>query len=86
MSTRCRRHSRLYCVATDCVAEQNKKDRTTYSHSTGADDGTPILGVNSEGNPTMKLGGGLTMDVTDGSIGFSTGGGFSIDTPSSSDY
>jgi len=37
------------------------------------------VGVNSEGHVTMGLGGGLTMDLNDSSLGISTGPGFSID-------
>lgn len=43
------------------------------------DDNVGTLGVNTEGDLTVGLGNGLTLDVEDGSLGIEILPGFSVD-------
>lgn len=76
---RCTRHSKINCNYGSCVAERDRRTGTSSSN-----DNSGQIGMNTDGHLTYGLGSGLTMDMSDGSLGISTGGGFSIDTDSSS--
>lgn len=62
----CREHGRTYCTDSTCKLEERPDNAGSVS-------------INSEGNLSIGLGGGLAIDPTDGSIGFQVGG-FTIDT------
>jgi hypothetical protein len=44
-----------------------------------SDDNIGQLGVNTEGDLTIGLGNGLTLDAEDGSLGLEVAPGFSVD-------
>lgn len=71
----CEKHRRYACYETLC----RERDRFRGSSVSSSSGDLGSLGINTEGNVTFGLGSGLTYDVSDGSIGLSTGPGFSVD-------
>lgn len=61
----CQNHHRTYCPETECKRTE--------------DDGSGQLSINTSGDLAMGVGGGLAIDLEDGSIGVQTGG-ITIDT------
>lgn len=76
MSGTCKPHGRYNCYDYKCKQEREKKEA---SSSSSYNDNSGQIGINSEGNLTIGLGSGITMDTEDGSIGFGVGG-YSVDT------
>lgn len=72
MNPYCQRHYRYRCQEAMC------RPRSSTSYGSRSSDFGGI-GINTEGNLTMGLGGGLTMDMEDGSLGMSVLPGFSVD-------
>lgn len=68
----CKKHGRKYCYYSECKGQS--------SSSSSSADNSGQIGINTDGNLTVGLGSGLTMDMSDGSLGFQTSPGFSIDT------
>jgi hypothetical protein len=62
----CTEHSRIYCATSACKREE-------YGSRSGADNSSSVT-VNTEGHMSIGLGGGLSIDPVDGSIGIQVGG------------
>lgn len=82
----CRTHGRYRCTDRLCVSRARGGSGLGVSRSGGyrssypdPSDNSGDIGINSEGNMTIGLGGGMVIDTEDGSLGFG-GGGFSVDT------
>lgn len=76
MSMTCKRHIRYNCMDITC---RRLREETNHSSSYRMnDDNAGQIGINTDGELTVGLGGGLTMD-TDGDIGIQIAPGFSID-------
>lgn len=60
----CREHGRPYCSDYGCKREEHGS----------SDNNSGNVSVNTEGHLAVGLGGGLAMDLTDGSIGMQVGG------------
>lgn len=73
----CSRHGNYRCTDYYCRQDAQRAS-SPYGSSYGDNQGA--LGINSEGDLTIGLGNGLTVDLDDGSLGIDVGGGFSVDT------